>query len=79
MLDAMAISVNVAPVTLMHESFAPWLGLQLAQRGLPPRTLKLEMTEHAVIALGPQMVAQQQHTPLIIKWYKVVIVELTVT
>ena len=56
-LDAVAISVNVAPVTLMHESFAPWLGLQLAQRGLPPRILKLEMTEHAVIALGPQMVA----------------------
>ena len=35
-LDAVAISVNVAPVTLMHDSFAPWLGLQLAQRGPPP-------------------------------------------
>ncbi|MDD2178859.1 EAL domain-containing protein [Acidovorax sp. D2M1] len=56
-LDAVTISVNVAPVTLMHESFAPWLGLQLAQRALPPRALKLEMTEHAIIALGPQMVA----------------------
>ena len=56
-MDAVSISVNVAPVTLMHDSFAPWLGLQLAQRALPPRTLKLEMTEHAVIALGPQMVA----------------------
>ncbi len=35
-MDAVSISVNVAPVTLMHESFAPWLGLQLAQRGPPP-------------------------------------------
>ncbi|MBU0747665.1 MAG: EAL domain-containing protein [Gammaproteobacteria bacterium] len=52
-----SISVNVAPVTLLDDHFAPWLRDELAQRALPARTLKLEMTEHAIIALGSQMVA----------------------
>ncbi len=51
-----AISVNVAPITLLDDSFAPWLQQALALRGLPPHTLKLEMTEHAIIALGSEMV-----------------------
>ncbi|HQS22643.1 MULTISPECIES: EAL domain-containing protein [unclassified Acidovorax] len=52
-----SISVNVAPVTLLDDHFAPWLRDELAQRALPARMLKLEMTEHAIIALGSQMVA----------------------
>ena len=52
-----AISVNVAPITLLDDHFAPWLRDELAQRGLPARMLKLEMTEHAIIALGSQMLA----------------------
>ncbi|MNT28441.1 Oxygen sensor protein DosP [compost metagenome] len=52
-----SISVNVAPVTLLDDHFAPWLRDELAARALPARMLKLEMTEHAIIALGSQMVA----------------------
>lgn len=52
-----AISVNVAPITLLDDGFAPWLQQELALRSLPPHTLKLEMTEHAIIALGAEMVA----------------------
>lgn len=52
-----SISVNVAPITLLDDAFAPWLERELAARALPPQVLKLEMTEHAIIALGSQMVA----------------------
>ncbi len=52
-----SISVNVAPITLLDDHFAPWLRDELAARALPPNVLKLEMTEHAIIALGSQMVA----------------------
>jgi EAL domain-containing protein (putative c-di-GMP-specific phosphodiesterase class I)/NO-binding membrane sensor protein with MHYT domain len=52
-----SISVNVAPVTLLDRHFATWLRDELAQRALPARMLKLEMTEHAIIALGSQMVS----------------------
>ena len=56
-LNDTTISVNVAPITLLDDRFAPWLREELTLRGLPPRTLKLEMTEHAIIALGTEMVA----------------------
>lgn len=59
-LHDVTISVNVAPVTLLDNAFAPWLKAQLAQRALPTTMLKLEMTEHAVIALGTDMVAALQ-------------------
>jgi len=52
-----AISVNVAPITLLDEDFAAWLCHELAARALAPKLLKLEMTEHAIIALGSPMVA----------------------
>ncbi|MFN4120125.1 EAL domain-containing protein [Acidovorax sp.] len=52
-----SISVNVAPITLLDVGFAPWLEGELAARALSPQVLKLEMTEHAIIALGSQMVA----------------------
>lgn len=55
-LQNASISVNVAPITLLDASFAAWLRSELARRELPPGTLKLEMTEHAIIALGSQMV-----------------------
>ncbi|MDH4416713.1 MAG: EAL domain-containing protein [Acidovorax sp.] len=55
-LENTSISVNVAPITLLDENFAKWLRAELARRELPPDTLKLEMTEHAIIALGSQMV-----------------------
>lgn len=54
------ISVNVAPVTLVAPGFADWLHIELAQRALPHRTLRLEMTEHSVIALGAPMVEALQ-------------------
>lgn len=56
-LRDIAISVNVAPVTLLERDFAPWLRDELAARAVPPTALKLEMTEHAIIAQGAQMVA----------------------
>lgn len=59
-LHDVTISVNVAPLTLLEDSFVPWLRGELAQRALPPRALKLELTEHAIIALGAQMVAAMQ-------------------
>ena len=55
-LPHIAISVNVAPVTLIDGHFTHWLHEELAQRSLHPSTLKLEMTEHAIIALGTEMV-----------------------
>ena len=56
-LTDITISVNVAPITLLDDRFAHWLHEELTQRALPPRALKLEMTEHAIIALGAEMVA----------------------
>jgi EAL domain-containing protein (putative c-di-GMP-specific phosphodiesterase class I)/NO-binding membrane sensor protein with MHYT domain len=50
-------SVNVAPATLLEESFAPWLQAELARHALPGHVLKLELTEHALIASGPRMLA----------------------
>lgn len=55
MADA-KFSVNVAPATLLDEGFAPWLQAGLTQRALPGSALKLELTEHALIASGPRMV-----------------------
>ncbi len=49
------ISVNVAPVTLLSPDFSGWLAQEMEQRGLPERALKLELTEHAIIASGPGM------------------------
>ncbi|WP_311222759.1 MULTISPECIES: EAL domain-containing protein [unclassified Acidovorax] len=49
------ISVNVAPVTLLAPDFSAWLAREMAQRGLPEHLLKLELTEHAIIASGPGM------------------------
>lgn len=48
-------SVNVAPATLLEEDFAPWLQAELSRHALPGNTLKLELTEHALIASGPRM------------------------
>lgn len=48
-------SVNVAPATLLEEDFAPWLQDELARHALPGSALKLELTEHALIASGPRM------------------------
>ncbi len=50
-----AISVNVAPITLLESDFSGWLAKEMAQRGLPEQALKLELTEHAIIASGPGM------------------------
>lgn len=50
-----AISVNVAPITLLDPDFSGWLAAELARRGLPDHALKLELTEHAIIASGPGM------------------------
>ncbi|AOG21652.1 EAL domain-containing protein [Acidovorax sp. RAC01] len=50
-----SVSVNVAPATLLDVGFVPWLREEMAARRLYQTALKLEITEHAFIALGPQM------------------------
>ena len=59
-LGAITISVNTAPITLLAPGFAEWLRIELAQRALPPHALRLEMTEHAVVALGEPLVEALQ-------------------
>lgn len=54
-------SVNVAPATLLEEGFAPWLQAELARHALPGNCLKLELTEHALIASGPRMLESIRH------------------
>ncbi len=54
LLDA-SVSVNVAPATLLDVGFVPWLREEMGARKLYQTALKLEITEHAFIALGPQM------------------------
>ncbi|GGP20723.1 EAL domain-containing protein [Silvimonas iriomotensis] len=53
---AMTVAVNIAPVTLVAEGFADWLEATLRRHALSPHYLKLEMTEHAIIASGEAMV-----------------------
>ena len=52
--------MNVAPATLLDPGFASWLQAELLQRALPGGALKLELTEHALIASGPRMVESIQ-------------------
>lgn len=54
-LQDASVSVNVAPATLLDVGFVPWLREEMAARRLYQTALKLEITEHAFIALGPQM------------------------
>lgn len=54
-------SVNVAPATLLEEDFAPWLQAELSRHALPGSCLKLELTEHALIASGPRMLDSIRH------------------
>lgn len=49
---ALAIHVNIAPVTLMAGGFCEWLLAEIAQRGLSPQHVRLELTEHAITANG---------------------------
>ncbi len=49
---ALAIHVNIAPVTLMASGFCDWLLAEIAQRGLSPQHVRLELTEHAITANG---------------------------
>ncbi len=55
-LQEISVSVNVAPITLLERGFADWLCMELAEHALPHHALKLEMTEHAIIALGAPLV-----------------------
>lgn len=59
MADA-SFTVNVAPATLLDEGFAPWLQAELARHALPGSSLRLELTEHALIASGPRMIEALQ-------------------
>jgi len=51
------ISVNLAPETLLASDFPDWLAHNLQRRSLPANLLKLEMTEHGIIASGSKMLA----------------------
>ncbi len=55
--SALTVAVNIAPVTLAAKDFADWLHAALRQHGLAPHYLKLELTEHAIIASGETMVS----------------------
>ncbi|RYF62383.1 MAG: EAL domain-containing protein, partial [Comamonadaceae bacterium] len=59
-LSEISVSVNVAPITLLEHGFADWLCLELAEHALPHHALKLEMTEHAIIALGAPLASALQ-------------------
>lgn len=50
------ISVNVAPETLDESDFVSWLKLTLDRYALPPEWLKLEITEHSMIATTERIV-----------------------
>lgn len=50
--QALTVHVNIAPVTLMAAGFADWLEAEIAQRGLGPQHVRLELTEHAITANG---------------------------
>ncbi len=52
---ALSVHVNIAPVTLMASGFADWLVAEIAERGLTPAHLRLELTEHAITANGMHM------------------------
>lgn len=53
--QALVLHVNIAPVTLMASGFADWLDAEIAQRGLAPCHVRLELTEHAITANGMHM------------------------
>lgn len=51
------LNVNVSPRQLARASFAPEVFEQLMKRGLPPRSLCLEITESAIVdATGPTLI-----------------------
>ena len=51
------LNVNVSPRQLARASFAPEVFEQLMKRGLPPRSLCLEITEGAIVdATGPTLI-----------------------
>lgn len=50
------VNVNVSPGTLLEPSFGDWLLRQLQQRSLSPSALRLEITEHALIANAHDMI-----------------------
>lgn len=60
-MEGARFSVNVAPATLLEEDFAPWLQAELSRHALPGSALKLELTEHALIASGPRMLESIRH------------------
>jgi EAL domain-containing protein (putative c-di-GMP-specific phosphodiesterase class I)/GGDEF domain-containing protein len=49
---SISTSVNLSPVTLTRHDLVEWIGGELAQRGLPPDCLTLEITETAVADLS---------------------------
>ncbi|TDR71597.1 EAL domain-containing protein [Paludibacterium purpuratum] len=54
--DSATININVSPATLLEADFVDWIHCQLQQRELAPSRVRLEITEHALIANGGEMV-----------------------
>jgi EAL domain-containing protein (putative c-di-GMP-specific phosphodiesterase class I) len=50
------INVNVSPDTLLESHFVSWLDLQQTRRGIARGALRLEITEHGLIANGDTMI-----------------------
>jgi diguanylate cyclase (GGDEF)-like protein len=55
--DEMSVSVNVSPRQLGEDGFLAQLNSLLAERNFPPRLLKLELTENALIDNSDKTVA----------------------
>jgi len=54
--DDATININVSPDTLLEPHFVEWMYQELQRRDLPPGSVRLEITEHALIANGSDMV-----------------------
>jgi EAL domain-containing protein (putative c-di-GMP-specific phosphodiesterase class I) len=55
-LSHASINVNVSPDTLLDPNFVPWLSMQQCMRDIGHGALRLEITEHGLIASGETMI-----------------------
>ena len=59
-LDAVPVSVNVTPASLVEGRLASRVEHLLRRHGVPPRLLRLEITEHELVPASPEVVRELQ-------------------
>ena len=59
-LDAVPVSVNVTPASLVEGRLAARVEHLLRRHGVPPRLLRLEITEHEQVPASPHVVRELQ-------------------